>query len=80
MYIRWKATGKIVVVDELRVQLISEDFEKRNKANLALLAFDMGRSKNDAERANARKEWEFRLWAFELEKGLGVALKKSRWR
>ena len=68
-------------LNSLKEDLAHSEFDKRNAANVALLAFDLGRAKNDRERENARKEWEFRMWAFECGYGIKeatVMVKKGR--
>ena len=36
----------------------------------------MGRANTEEERNNARREWEFRMWAFECQYGIKEAMKK----
>jgi len=65
-------------IDRISKGLASDDFCERNGANTALLAYDMGRARNEEERDNARQEWEFRLYAFESNSGLSGAMKMIR--
>lgn len=55
--------------------LASEEFHERDKANECLLAYDLGRARNDTERENAREQWTFRMFAFVTQNGIKEAMK-----
>lgn len=65
-------------IKHIKRDLASSCFYKRNAANTALLAYDLGRANTEEEKNNARKEWEFRMWAFECQYGVKEAIKVIR--
>jgi len=65
-------------INEMQKLLVSKDFEDRDKANLALLAYDLGRSKNEKNEHNARNEYNFRNSAFVCMNGIKEALRLKR--
>ena len=44
-------------IKHIKKDLASDCFHKRNAANTAILAYDMGRASTEEERNNARREW-----------------------
>ena len=65
-------------IKHIKRDLVSNCFQKRNAANTAILGYDLGRANTEEERNYARKEWEFRLWAYECGYGIKEAMKKMR--
>lgn len=65
-------------IENMQRDLISDSFETRSAANLALLAYDLGRAKTEVEEANARKEYDFRMFAFISQGGLSWACHMGR--
>lgn len=65
-------------IKHIKKDLTSDCFHKRNAANTAILAYDMGRANTEEERDNARREWEFRMWAFECQYGIKEAMRVMR--
>ena len=65
-------------IKHIKKDLVSDCFSKRNAANTALLAYDLGRANTEEERNNARREWEFRMWAFECQYGIKEACRVTR--
>lgn len=49
-------------IRSLKDQMSSDDYASRDKANLALLSYDLGRATTETERTNARNEYNFRMW------------------
>lgn len=61
-------------IQDISQDLAHKSFDKRSAANLALLAFDMGRAQTDEQRDYARNEYYFRSYAFVMGYGLKEAL------
>lgn len=53
-----------VLIEHLKKEIASGDFRRAWDANNTLAEYDLVRAKDEVERHNARKEWEFRfnLW------------------
>lgn len=49
-------------IKRLKYKLSSSSFEARDRANLGLLGFDLGRAKNDEEAINAKYQYNYRLF------------------
>lgn len=62
-------------IKHIKKDLVNNCFYVRQAANTALLAYDLGRANTEAERNNARKEWEFRMFAFECRYGIKEAMR-----
>lgn len=71
-------TSKLVFIQTLQKDLVDEDFYIRDRANLALLSYDLGRSKNECESDNARNEYNFRNSAFVCLNGIKEAMRTQR--
>ncbi len=65
-------------IKEISRGLTDESFEAREKANLALLAYDFGRAKSQSDRDRAGREYNFRMMAFCSQAGLKEAMRWSR--
>lgn len=65
-------------IENLRKGLTNDKLCERKAANMALLAYDLGRAETEVERNNARRQFEFRKLAFEDQLGLKKAYELQR--
>ena len=65
-------------LDSVKKDLVSAEFSTRDASNLALLAFDIGRAKDESEVERAKDEYDFRSWAFVCRNGLKEAMRLTR--